>query len=75
MIPAVVSMSTLGLNLKQIKELAQTLNEWIVQFQVNDEMLQGKLGGQGKIVEFDESCFFRRKYHRGRVLKQIWALE
>jgi len=69
MIPAVVS--TLGLNLKQIKELAQTLNEWIVQFQVNDEMLKGKLGGQGKIVELDESCFFRRKYHRGRVLTNL----
>ena len=35
------------------------------------------IGGQGKIVEIDESHIYTSKYHRGRFLKnerkQIWA--
>ncbi|CEF70351.1 Transposase, ISXO2-like domain-containing protein [Strongyloides ratti] len=34
----------------------------------------GKIGGEGRIVEVDESLFTRRKNHAGRVLPRIWIL-
>jgi len=60
----------LGISLKQVREISRILNDWIVKSQTNEEALKG---GKGKIVEFDESCFFGRKNHKGRVLKQIWG--
>ena len=38
-------------------------------FQFNYER---KIGGQGKVVEIDECCLYRRKYNVGRMLNQIW---
>lgn len=33
----------------------------------------GKLGGVGKTVEIDETLISRRKYNRGRIIKQTWV--
>lgn len=33
---------------------------------------QAKIGGIGTIVEIDETIMSRRKYHRGRVLQEVW---
>jgi len=30
------------------------------------------IGGEGKIVEIDETLFSKRKFHKGRILNQIW---
>ena len=35
---------------------------------------QGKIGGQGLIVEIDEAKFGNRKYNRGHVIKGKWVL-
>ena len=32
------------------------------------------IDGSPKIVEVDESLFFKRKYNRGRMLEQSWYL-
>ena len=31
------------------------------------------IGGEGKIVEIDESKFGKRKYHRGRRVEGVWV--
>jgi len=35
---------------------------------------EDKIGGEGIIVEIDESKFGRRKYHRGRVIDGVWII-
>jgi len=30
-------------------------------------------GGEGKVVEIDESTFGKRKYHRGHYVKALWV--
>ncbi|CAG8681395.1 8963_t:CDS:1, partial [Ambispora gerdemannii] len=32
------------------------------------------IGGENIIVEIDESKFGRRKYHRGRIVEDIWVV-
>lgn len=34
--------------------------------------IQKQIGGNGKIVEIDETLMCRRKYHKGRLLNQVW---
>lgn len=34
--------------------------------------LPNKIGGDGKIVEIDETLMCKRKYHKGRLLNQVW---
>jgi len=70
-------------NMKQkdiCKELdlnKNTISEWcfdireICQFAFLDQKL--KLGGYNKIVEIDESLFFKRKYNRGRYNGVQWV--
>lgn len=33
---------------------------------------QEMIGGEDKVVEIDESLLAKRKYHRGRVIEQVW---
>jgi len=73
LVPASTSNKTLGLNLKTIKVISDFLTEKVVIYQKLDEIFKGKLGGKGKIVEIDESCFFKRKANKGRILQQIWG--
>lgn len=71
--PPSASCVTLGIKTETMRNLYQTLNSWIVQEQINDELTRGKFGGEDKIVEMDESCFRGRKNNKGRLLNQIWA--
>ena len=32
------------------------------------------IGGEGIIVEIDESKFGKRKYHRGRIIDGVWVV-
>ena len=73
LVPATTSSKTLKLSLTTIRKISSLLSEWIVSFHRIDEVFKGKLGGKKKIVEVDESCFFKRKYNKGRELEQIWC--
>ena len=73
LVPASTSNKTLGICFKTIQRISDFLRKRIVIEQKLDEIFQGKLGGKGKVVEIDESCFFRRKANKGRLLKQIWG--
>ena len=73
LVPPSISSKTLKLSLKTIRRISALLSEWIVSYQRIDEVFKGKMGGKGKIVEVDESCFFKRKYNKGRLLKQVWC--
>ena len=39
----------------------------------NEEISTDKIGGVGTVVEIDESVFSKRKYHRGRLVKETWV--
>jgi len=69
----VLSKTILGLSKVTIRELSKLLNSWIVEHQLQVERNVGKFGGERKIVELDESCFFKRKNNKGRIQKQIWG--
>ena len=33
-----------------------------------------KIGGEGKVIEMDESIFGSRKHHKGRVIEGKWVV-
>lgn len=39
----------------------------------HEEVSNEKIGGIGALVEIDESVFSKRKYHRGRRVKETWV--
>jgi hypothetical protein len=39
----------------------------------NEEVSNEQIGGIGVIVEIDESVFSKRKYQRGRLVKETWV--
>ena len=72
--PSSASNKTLNLGYKTIRDIANVISEWIVHYYNFEMEFKGKLGSNSSIVEVDESCFFRRKANKGRLLKQIWGL-
>lgn len=73
LVPPKTSSGTLGLNFDTLRQVSDLLNQWIVENKKIEEVFQGKFGGKNEIVEIDESCFFRRKFNKGRLLKQVWV--
>lgn len=73
LISAKDSREMLGLNFKTIRSISALLTQWVVSYQKLDELFRGKIGGKTKIVELDESCFFKRKSNKGRVMEQVWV--
>lgn len=73
MVPLNITQKSLKISLPTIKRISDLLSRWIVTYQLLDETFRGKLGGKNKIVEIDESCFFKRKFNKGRLLNQIWG--
>lgn len=66
----------------QIKKMlglsASTVSDWLNFFREVCEVAimnsSEKLGGEGKIVEIDESVFGKRKYNKGRMVKSRWVI-
>ena len=73
LLPPSITNKTFNLSFSTIGKISELLTKWIVNDEILDETFRGKLDGKNKIVEIDESCFFKRKYNRGRLLGQIWG--
>lgn len=73
MISNCISYRTLGLTPKMVAALVNYLSNWVVNHQIHNDTAQGPLGGPNRIVEIDESCFFKRKNNQGRVTNPIWV--
>ena len=65
---------------KELEVSQKTLIDWyrfcrdIVGFHYErEEVSNTKIGGVGQVVAIDESVFSKRKYHRGRVVKETWV--
>ena len=58
-----------------------TVSKWVTVFQQACRQLERRwqydhiLGGPGRVVELDETCMTKRKYHEGRVMpgSQCWV--
>ena len=46
----------------------------LLQFDIEEIIDDGKIGGNGVIVEIDESKFGKRKYHRGHRVEGVWVV-
>jgi len=68
-----VSKKSLGLSYKCIRDIGTILGNWIAKKQLDEDNSIIKFGGCNSIIEIDESCFFKRKYNRGRMLDQVWV--
>lgn len=62
--------SELGLATNTICDWASFCREVLIEWSLKRE---GKIGGEGKIVEIDESKFGKRKYNVGRILEGQWV--
>ena len=63
----------LGLNKSTIIDWYRFCRDILFFHYENDQNSQEKIGGVGSIVEIDESVFSKRKYHRGRYVKELWV--
>jgi len=58
----------------------QTISHWYATCReacvawTEGRVCQGKMGGQGSVVEVDEAMIGRRKYNRGRLVPSTWVL-
>lgn len=48
--------------------------ETVVVYELEHEVVKGKIGGDNKIVQIDESKFGHRKYNRGRLVEGHWVI-
>lgn len=45
----------------------------VCQSMLTAQQQQQQLGGRGHIVQVDETLMIKRKYHRGRLVREIWV--
>ena len=71
---------SLKLATDELKITKKTMIDWyrfcrdmVVFHYQNEDPDSSKIGGVGEIVEIDESVFSKRKYYRGRVVKETWV--
>ena len=62
--------SELGLATNSICDWASFCREVLIEWCIKRD---GKIGGEGKIVEIDESKFGKRKYNVGRIIDGQWV--
>ncbi|XP_054744533.1 uncharacterized protein LOC129248951 [Anastrepha obliqua] len=60
---------------------SRTISDWysycreaVVIYQLDNQVVQGRIGGVGKIVQIDESKFGKRKYNKGKRVEGHWVL-
>ena len=61
MISPKLSQQILGLNLTSIRRINDYLSSCIIKDQIEEEERFGQFRGVCKVVEMDESCFYKRK--------------
>jgi len=67
------SRKILGLSLKTIRRLSDFLSSCLVKCQIEEDDKIGQFGGKERVIEMDESCFFKRKNNKGRIQSQVWG--
>ena len=63
----------LEINQKTSVDWNRFCRDIVVFFYENEEFSGEQIGGVGQIVEIDESVFSKRKYNRGRLVKETWV--
>ncbi|OQS54280.1 hypothetical protein EHP00_1112 [Ecytonucleospora hepatopenaei] len=56
---------------KKLKKLVSKTNHYVKK---HYDRFLNTIGGEGVIVEIDESKFGKRKYNRGHKVKSVWVL-
>jgi len=69
LLPPSITNKTFNLSFSTIGKISELLTKWIVNDEILDETFRGKLGGRNKIVESDESCFFKRKFLQRKIIR------